>query len=95
MVEYEVEITSEGRSGNVLYKEQEGCLNFWWEFSADGAFINIPSNENWDNFCERSNASWGKDRKLEIVQRVASETKRQKAPSAEIEIQDEWINLYF
>jgi hypothetical protein len=93
--DYNVEITSEGRSGDVIYSEQGNSLSFWWEFSTTGAFISIPSGENWNAFCERENALWAKDRKSEIVSRMAAETRRQKAGSAEIEIEDEWINLKF
>ena len=93
MDQYEVEIASEGRSGDVIYKEQESHLTFWREFSMRGAYINILLDKNRNSFCERSNAPWGKDRKAEIIERIAFETSRQQAPSAEIE--EEWINLYF
>jgi hypothetical protein len=95
MDEYEVEITSVGRSGNVIYKEHGGALRFWWEFSTTGAFVNIPSDKNWDNYCERENSAWGKGRKAVIIERVAAEIRRQKATTSRVEIQDEWINLYF
>ena len=92
---FEVEVTSEGRSGNVIYKEANNSLSFWWEFSTKGAYINIPADEKWDDFCEHAGFQNGKGRKVKIVERIASETKRQKALSAEIVIEEEWINLYF
>lgn len=95
MNDYEVEIIDCGRSGDVIYKEQESSMSFWWELSTVGAMISIPSDEMWNAFCERENASWAKDRKAEIVERMASETRRQKAASAVIDIEDEWIHLKF
>lgn len=95
MNDYEVEITTSGRSGDVIYKEQNNALSFWWEFSTKGVMISIPSDEKWKAFCERGNAAWAKERKSEIVNRIAAETKRQKASSSVIGIEDEWINLTF
>ena len=93
--EYEIEITSGGRSGDIIYKEQGDSLSFWWEFSTDGAMISIPSDKKWNAYCEGENAAWATNRKPEIVERMAAETHRQKASSARIEIEDEWIYLKF
>ncbi len=95
MKEYKVEITSEGRAGNVFYKETDGKLTFWWEFSMNGASIRIPSDEKWNSFCKSENAQWATNRKVEIVRRIADETKLQRASTAKIKIENEWINLLF
>jgi hypothetical protein len=94
-MDYQVEIDSAGRSGNVYYKEAEGTLTFWWEFTMDGAVISVPRPEVWDGFCESSNQGWAKGRRQQIVERIAEQTKRQKASSAKIEYQDDWIVFKF
>ncbi len=97
MNDYELEITGGGRAGEVSYKEKEqaGALGFWWEFSMDGVIISIPSDAKWNDYCERENVEWAKNRKPEIVERIAAETRRQKASAAVIDIEDEWVNLRF
>ena len=45
--EYKLEVTSEDRAGNIIYIEPAGKLTFRWEFSTNGAIINIPANKLW------------------------------------------------
>jgi hypothetical protein len=94
-MDYQVEIDSAGRSGNVRYKEEGPPLEFWWEFTMDGAVINVPAAQNWDAYCDRENAGWAKGRRQEIIARLAEETRRQRAPSAKIAFEDEWVVFRF
>jgi hypothetical protein len=95
LIPYRVEIEDQGRSGNVRYYEKGAPLEFWWEFTMDGAAINVPLPGRWDAWCESSGAGWARGRRAEILQRIGEETKRKRAASAEIEIQDDWIELKF
>lgn len=94
-MDYTLEIASEGRSGTVRYSEQGQALEFWWEFTTDGAAINIPRPENWNSHCERSGTSWAVDRRDEIIRRIGEETRDRQASSATLEYEDEWIVLKF
>jgi hypothetical protein len=92
---YRVETDSAGRAGNVYYREGECCLTFWWEFTTNGAAIRVPSALAWDRYFAAAAERCAQGRRLEIIKRIAEETRRQQAPKAEIEYEDEWIVFRF
>jgi hypothetical protein len=94
-MDYQVEIDSAGRAGNVYYTEDGSPLTFWWEFTMVGAAISVPAAQDWDAYCDRTGAGWAKGRRQEILARIAAETRRQRAPSAKIAFEDEWIVFKF
>jgi hypothetical protein len=94
-MDYRVEIDSAGRAGNVRYWEDGPPLEFWWEFTMDGAAISVPAAQDWDAYCDRTEAGWAKGRRQEILARIAEETRRQRASSAKIAFEEDWIVLRF
>jgi hypothetical protein len=87
---YKVEIDQNGRGGTIRYIEDEQTLSFGWEFSMDGADIFVPTPAQWD-----ANTRWASGRRQEILERVAAEVRDQKAKSASVSIEDNWISLRF
>jgi hypothetical protein len=86
-VNYEVTIIPKGRYGFVEYAEGQNVCRFEWEFGGTVTIImSVPSPQEWDDEC-----SSFAGRRDEILSRVAEECRRQKAPSARIEISDRFI----
>ncbi|HYW74518.1 MAG TPA: hypothetical protein VE961_26070 [Pyrinomonadaceae bacterium] len=92
---YKVEINQTGRGGTIYYLENDQSLSFDWEFSTDGADVFVTPPEQWDANCEGRNAAWAKGRRGEILERVAAEIRAQKAHSARVSIDDNWIHFTF
>ncbi|MBK8741352.1 MAG: hypothetical protein IPM02_18380 [Betaproteobacteria bacterium] len=90
--EWSVDIHEDGRSGKVVYREAARSLSFFWEFGGGDtvAIVHVGDKAAW-----RQQHAWAIDRRAEILQRIASETIRQKAPScrAEIDERQGWINI--
>lgn len=85
-------IQEQGRSGSVIYHEPGGSINFPWEFGGN----NVVATIYFDNEAAwRTHYSWAADRRSEILQRVASEVIRQRAPGCHAEIVQSsgWINI--
>lgn len=94
-MDYHVGFDSAGRAGNVYYTEDGTTLTFWWEFTMDGAVINVPSAAHWDAYCEANSAGWAVGRRQEILERIAEETRERQASSAKVVFEDEWIVFKF
>jgi hypothetical protein len=92
--EFTVTIVDQGRAGTVTYCEGAMTLALWWEFMTDGAWIWAPSPAQWDEYW-KAKAPGAIGRRDEILARVAAETKRQRASSARISIDDDGISLRF
>jgi hypothetical protein len=92
---YKVEIDQGGRGGRVSYMENQQSLSFDWELSLDGADIFVPTPEQWDAYCRNSAASWAEGRRQEILERVAEETRRERARDSHVTIEDRWIHFDF
>ena len=92
-MDYQVKITHIGRSGWVNYLEGDKVLSFGWDFSAIGVEIYVPSPEEWNKYCNEHKADWAKDRRTEILERVAQEVCRQKAKNAKVRINYDWIDI--
>jgi hypothetical protein len=92
---YKVEIDQSGRGGTVRYVEHEQTLRFDWEFAIDGAYIFVPTAEQWDAYWQSNNIDWVRGRRQEILERVSEDVRQQKAQSAEVAIEDSCIHLRF
>jgi hypothetical protein len=90
---YHVKIIQSGRTGWINYVEDGKLLPFGWDFSALGIEIYVPSSEEWNEYCDKHKADWAKDRRTEILERLAQEVCRQKAKKAKASINDNWINI--
>lgn len=89
---WSVLITEQGRGGTVTYREPGGDIPMTWEFGGNDvvAMIRFEEEAVWIAWYP-----WAASRRKEILQRVADEAIRQKAPSclAEIDERSGWINL--
>jgi hypothetical protein len=81
---HEVSIEDQGRCGTVTYDEGGGRrLSGYWEFGGSGdvvADVRLGTIEEWARY------PWALPRRAEILQAVADEVVRQKAPSCQAEI---------
>lgn len=83
---WSIEIKSSGRSGSVEYREEAGALSFYWEFGGGDAVASISVGDvpKW-----AAAYPWTVGRRREILERVAQEVIRQKAPTCWADINDE------
>ncbi len=81
-----VDITENGRSGSITYREPDGSLAFYWEFGGADAVVIIQVS---DAAIWRSPSPWIAGRHAEILRFVATEAIRQKAPSCRAEINED------
>ena len=90
--DWQVQIQEDGRSGRVLYREPAGSFDGYWEF---GGGDTVASIEVGDESTWRRERAWGYARRAEILERVAREVIRLRAPTchAEIDLQSGWIHL--
>lgn len=89
--DWNVRIGEQGRGGTVVYREPGGELRFWWEFGGGDAvaLINVGTAVDW-----ATHHPWAAPRREEILDRVASEVIRQRAPSCKAEFDPSgWIAL--
>ena len=92
---HKVEIEQTGRGGTIIYTEDSGSISFDWEFATDGVDVFVTPPEQWDANCASRGASWAQGRRQEILERVADEVRRQKATSASVSLEDQWIHFAF
>lgn len=92
---YRVEIQQTGRGGTIIYFENADSLSFDWEFAINGVDMFVPTPEQWDANCQGRNAVWAAGRRLEILERVADGVRKQKATSAVVTIDDNWVHFNF
>ena len=86
-----MEITQDGRGGNIVYRQTGSELSTWWEFAAGDrvvVFIAVPTPGEWDR-----QVPWAVGRRAEILARVGSEAIRQKASACSYEIGDRFIDI--
>lgn len=90
--DWSVVIHEDGRCGKVTYREHAGSLSFYWEFGGGDtvATIQVGDAATW-----RQQHAWAADNRATILQRVAGEVIRQKAPNCRAEIDDRqgWIYI--
>jgi len=89
---WSVAIEEQGRYGSITYREPSGTIPFYWEFGGNDVVV-IISFENETYWNERH--PWTKGRRAEILQRVADEVIRRRAPDCRAEIDERgcWINI--
>ncbi|MCB1123780.1 MAG: hypothetical protein KJT03_19655 [Verrucomicrobiae bacterium] len=78
-----VEIKENGRAGTIEYSEPAGRLSLFWEFGGSNTIASI-SGGNLDEWATRY--PHAVDRRNAILQRIAEEVIRQKAPGSRAEI---------
>ena len=90
-MDWEIRIIEKGRYGYIQYIEGNYVLECYWEFGGGKtiAIINLPTPTEWT-----LKYRWGKNRRQEIVTRIAEETRRLRAPDAVIEW-DEPRNCFY
>ena len=92
---YAVEIGQTGRGGTIPYSERGSVFSFDWEFAINGVDMFVPTPEQWDAYCQSRGAVWAQGKRHDILGRVAEEVRRQKAASAVVTIEDNWIHFAF
>ena len=83
--DWSVEVAERGRDGYVYYRDSAGSISFYWEFGG-GDVVAIVSGDRVEEW--KKNHSWAAARRREIMERVASEVIRQKAPNCRAEIDE-------
>ncbi len=79
-----VEIVESGRSGSVVYREAGNNLSFYWEFGGGDVLAIVQVNDAaW-----KTQPDWLAGRRVEILQFVADEVIRQKAPRSRADIDE-------
>src|SRR5881394_2284554 len=93
--EYSVELEQQGREGWLTYIENGKQLKFPVEQLGipAGVGISVPTEDRWNAYCDKQKAEWAKDRREQIVQRVAQGGLRQRYPGGYFDVTDQWINL--
>ena len=90
--DWSVDIHEQGRSGRVDYVDASGKLSFHWEFGGGDtvATIYVGDEAEW-----RERQPWAVAHRAAILQRIASEVIRRKAPGCRAEIDDRhgWMNI--
>ena len=92
---YWVRTEDEGRSGLLEYLEGQLRLPFEWEFLATGAAIPVPAAGEWDAYWVERGQAGAAGRRGEILERLAREVCRQKAPGARVTVHPTEIHLAF
>ena len=89
--QWSVEVTARGRSGSVDYREEAGSISFYWEFGGGDtvAIIYIEDLPTWS-----TQHRWAVSQRREILERVANEVVRQKAPTCRADIDDQNGYIY-
>lgn len=82
---FSVTVVSNGRVGDVVYREGDHVMTCWWEFTATGVSVWVPPPREWPG--------WGTGRRSEILGRIGAELRRQQARDAEQVIDDRGIHF--
>jgi hypothetical protein len=92
--EYSIDLRQRGRGGWITYAEHGRSLKFPVESGGlPGLTIFVPRESRWNADCERQQASWAKDRRQEILDRIARRTLMEHYPNGSFEVTDQWIRL--
>jgi len=83
--QWSVEIVQSGRSGSANYQEPSGSIFFYCEFGGGDTVAIIWTG---DVALWSSRHAWAVERRREILERVAHEVVRQKAPKCKADIDD-------
>ena len=89
----QVTITTDGRSGSVIYTAEGGRISGWWEFGGGDALAiaNMGSAEQWAR-----SYPWAVAERSAILHFIVQEMIRQKAAGCRASVDEEsgWIELY-
>ena len=85
-----VQIESSGRAGKVNYVEGDNTLKLYWEFGGGDAIVTVwaPSEEKWD-----AEVPWAKGRRKELLEMIAADVLRQKAPGCKVRWQKDFFEI--
>ncbi len=85
-----VQIVENGPSGNILYFEKGQTLKLYWEFGGADTLVTIwaPSEENWN-----AQVPWASGRRTEVLNFIAEEARKQKAPKARVRWSKDFFEL--
>ena len=92
---YRVKFKSEGPAGTVYYSDDDVTLPFYWETTTVGFDVYLPSSAKWEAFCEEHHAENCKNRRAEIVMRLAQEVARKEARRARMTVDDTGISFSY
>jgi hypothetical protein len=89
-MDWSVTIEEHGRDGAVFYREGDRVLRLYWEFGGGGALaiVSGPPPQDWDR-----TLPWTIGRRSQIMDRVAHEVIRQKAPGCKAEFGDDFATI--
>lgn len=89
--DWRVEVVGNGPSGSIGYYEGTSCISFEWEFGGSNTVAIIWAGELsvWS-----TRYAWAVSRRGEILERVAQEIVRQRAPSYRAEIDEPGGYIY-
>ena len=90
-----VKFTSAGPAGYVYYSEDGETLPFDWQRNTVGFDIYLPSSEEWNSFCDEHNAVRARNRRQEIVTRLAQEISRTEAKGSKVTIDGTGISFSY
>ncbi len=93
--EFEVKLESHGPAGYVYYSENGETLKFDWQRGTKGFDVYLPTPDSWNAFCEKYGAFAAKNRRQEIVTRMAQRIKREHAWCARVMIDDTGITFSY
>ena len=92
---YEVEIKQDGRTGWVIYAENDKNLPFDWEFhGTGGATIFVPSSEEWNRYCGKQDARWAKGQRKKILERLGEGFLRTYYGGGDFVVEENWIAIH-
>jgi len=83
--ESSVEYKPSGRDGYLVYHEASGDLPFYWEYGGGDIVVIVRFDEP-DKFAVRY--SWAAERRGQILERLAQEIIRQRAPTCTADIEE-------
>jgi hypothetical protein len=89
--QWSIEVVESGRSGSIEYREPAGCISFYWEFGGGDtvAIIWVGDLALWN-----TKYPWAIDHRRAILERVAHEIVRRKAPSCRADIDEKGGYIY-
>ncbi len=85
-----VQIESSGRAGSINYAEGGNKLKLYWEFGGGDAIVTVwaPSEEKWD-----AEVPWAKGRRKELLEMIAADVVRQKAPGCKVRWKKDFFEI--
>ena len=88
---WSVKIVESGRSGSIEYRDSAGRMSFYWEFGGGDtiAIIWVGDLASWSK-----KYPWAIDDRRMILERVAHEVIRQKAPTCRADIDEKDGYIY-